>query len=98
MRSLYPLPVLALLLASCNSEPLPESGVTTANSSYHQALLVMLDCRNQFTTAMRTLSQSAPHLPAQQRLEVLSNAAFDRIECERKIDPILNELRTQSTP
>ena len=56
----------------------------------------MLDCRNRFTTAMQTLSRSAPGLSAQERLSDLSQATTDCIYCEGRIDPVLATLRARS--
>jgi predicted lipoprotein len=88
--------VLALaLLAGCEPAPSADAG-PSVESTYHQALLVMLDCRNRFTTAMQTLSRAAPSLSAQERLKVLSQATTDRIYCEGRIDPILAPLRART--
>jgi hypothetical protein len=88
--------VFALALAAgCEPAPSPDAG-PSLESTYHQALLVMLDCRNDFTTAMQTLSRAAPSLSAPERLRVLSQATTDRIYCEGKIDPILAPLRARS--
>jgi hypothetical protein len=96
MKPRFPYTALLLpfLLASCESGPSLDAG-PSVEDSYQQALLVMLDCRNRFTTAMSTLAQSAAHLSAQQRLEVMTRAWSDRMDCERRIEPILEVARVR---
>lgn len=79
--------VAAFVLSSCDTTPEIENPPQQDN--FHQALIIMLQCRNRFDVALTTLSQSAQYLSAGERLEVLSRATSARVRCEGGIDPYL---------
>ena len=79
--------VAAFILSSCDAVPAIENPPQQDN--FHQALIIMLQCRNRFNVSLTTLSESAQYLSASERLDILSKATSARIRCEAGIDPYL---------